>query len=882
MSNIKTNTSEFYEFMKKYKVGPGQKMSHTFMGKPYGRYNIRNNKQTTKKFFNLYNKALEENANLYLIEVHKEYGPIIIDIDMLQQEKSRLYNLETIKLVLETYIKYINKYIDTSNLDYNIYVTEKDNPSSKNDNYKDGFHIIIPDICIKTEIKYLIRQEVVNEFNKNKYFKKLKILNNNEDIFDKAVIEQTGWLVYGSTKPDKKPYLLTHVYNQDLEEQDITNINKYDLPQILSIRNNDEDDILETNFSADKIKEKLKEFNIQKKPKKKGIRRKRQLNLEDIEELRGAISEDKNGNEVREEGLLDMLDPARADNFEDWRDLGFALHNIDEYELLEDWIEFSSQSSKFDNTGNDCEKRWDNFKSNDFTIGTIKYWAKMDNPTKYREWSNKQERKYIQAGISGFTADVAETIFKLKRDQYKCASIKNSTWYEFKDNTWKNIDCGYPIINYMNNELSKKFKKQAEEYDKISESKEEKDKEDYEEKIEAALKVAKNLLDSTFKKKIMEELTYKFYDDKFYEKLDENKDLIAFNNGVYDFNKLEFRHGLPEDYISLSTNINYMEYNENNDQILQVENFFSEIQPEGEMKDYVLNFFSECLQGHQQTEQFNIWTGCGANGKSLAIQLFQEALGDYSTNISITLLTNKRASSNAASPELAKCKGVRFVVFQEPENDDKIHVGHMKELTGGDKISARRLYKEPVDFYPQFKTLLTCNKLPYIPSNDGGTWRRLKVVPFEIEFVDNPKEEHQRKRDNSLKQHIGNWKEPLLSILIHRFKKIHYKKINKLPLDEPVKVKQFTLEYQKNSDIYLEFIKDTIIKTDDSEDKIYDTELYKLFKTWFKESQTDPKIPNRNEFKLNIEEKLKCYKNLGGGRGWEGYKLIDNNIDIDI
>ena len=64
-------------------------------------------------------------------------------------------------------------------------------------------------------------------------------------LIDLLLNKQDGSL-YGSTKPDKKPYLLTHVYNQDLEEQDVTNINKYDLPQILSIRNNDENDILDS------------------------------------------------------------------------------------------------------------------------------------------------------------------------------------------------------------------------------------------------------------------------------------------------------------------------------------------------------------------------------------------------------------------------------------------------------------------------------------------------------------------------------------------------------------------------------------------------------------------------------------------------------------
>ena len=106
---------------------------------------------------------------------------------------------------------------------------------------------------------------------------------------------------------------------------------------------------------------------------------------------------------------------------------------------------------------------------------------------------------------------------------------------------------------------------------------------------------------------------------------------------------------------------------------------------------------------------------------------------------------------------MANCKGKRFLVFQEPEDDDKIHVGHMKELTGNDKISARALFKEPIEFYPQFKTILTCNKLPFIPSNDGGTWRRLRVLEFLSKFVDNPEAPNEFKIDTKLKEKIKEW-----------------------------------------------------------------------------------------------------------------------------
>ena len=883
MSNIKINTNKFYEHMKRNKVNKGQKRTHTSMGYPYGNYNIKN----SDRFFTLYKKALQENTDLHIVEVHKEYGPIIIDIDISQNIINRKYNIETIKLVLKTYNKYINKYIDTSNLDYNIYITEKDKPTKKNDKYKDGFHAIFPDICIKPELQYIIRYEVVEEFKQNNYLKNLNILNDYEDIFDRAVIEQTGWLLYGSTKPDKNPYLLSHIFKKDLKEENINSIHNNELPSLLSIRSKDEDEIIEAKINQSEIDNLINKYNIQKKQKVKGIRRINQLSKEILDKLRGKI--DENG--VKEDGLIDILDPKRADNYLDWIELGWTLHNIDNIELLEDWIDFSSKSSKFDNTGNECEREWDKMKNENKGIGSIIYWAKLDNPEKYNNWLKKQEDAYITKGISGNSADVAEVIFQIKRNNYKCASIKNSTWYEFKNNIWKEIDSGVTIINYMNDELSDKFQEKCNFFNndllnKLTKGDIKKDEDEYnklQDKVNAANKVANQLLDFPFKEKVMKELKNKFYDENFYKKLDENKDLIGFNNGVYDLKILKFRPGLPEDYISLSTNIDYIEYDEHDEYIKQVDKFFSEIQPDQDMKNYVLDFFAGCLQGHVKSEQFNIWTGCGANGKSLAIQIFQESLGDYSTNISITLLTNKRANSNAASPELARCKGVRFVVFQEPENDDKIHVGHMKELTGGDKISARRLYKEPVDFYPQFKTLLTCNKLPFIPSNDGGTWRRLKVVPFEIEFVDNPVESHQKKKDESLKENIENWKEALLSILIYRFNLISYKRKNKILLNEPNKIKEFTLEYQKNSDIYYEFINENIVETNNTTDYIFVADTYDIFKIWYKEAHTERKCPIRNVFKTNIEDKFKKCKKINGKDGWKGYKLIDDdNSDNEL
>ena len=86
----------------------------------------------------------------------------------------------------------------------------------------------------------------------------------------------------------------------------------------------------------------------------------------------------------------------------------------------------------------------------------------------------------------------------------------------------------------------------------------------------------------------------------------------------------------------------------------------------------------------EKQQKVIIWTGIGSNGKSVCINFFQAAFGGYCGVLPITVLTRKQGGSGSATPELADTWGKRFVVFQEPENDDKLYIGRMKELSGSD------------------------------------------------------------------------------------------------------------------------------------------------------------------------------------------------------
>ena len=294
------------------------------------------------------------------------------------------------------------------------------------------------------------------------------------------------------------------------------------------------------------------------------------------------------------------------------------------------------------------------------------------------------------------------------------------------------------------------------------------------------------------------------------------------------------------------------------------------------------DFYGFELDGNHRYVMGDFVVTHNSNGKSKIIDLFEQSFGDYCCKFPVTLLTQKRAASNSATSELARAKGKRFAVLQEPSEDEKLNVGLMKELSGGDKIQARALFKDPIEFKPQFKMVLTCNHLPNVPSDDGGTWRRIRLVEFQSKFVadPDPSNENEFPIDTDLSTKFVDWREHFMSLLIEYFKKYCISGIK-----EPEEVLQCTKEYQKNNDFYLDFIERELEKYDMGFLSVNDA--FSVFKYWVKDEVPGLKI-KKKDFITALDKTLGKRVTVNRLEGYKGYRVKshgdtggDDNDDLN-
>ena len=838
-----------YDFLNLHRhEDPEVKPTHLSYGLFGGKFVL--DKSAKKEFLKIYVEALEAGVKDFsILETQQEYGPIIVDIDLEVPsddyvENSRLYDEGLINNITEKYIDAINKYLDVPE-DQKIFITEKDKPTKKGDDmYKDGFHIMFPSLCIQTSLRHLIRHTVVRMCMDDGTLANYS--NSPDKIIDKAVVSTNAWFMYGSKKPTvDTTYKITNVLNFDMQNiADESNFTKEDIIKYLSIQ--------QSSYAkkyATPIKKEFADSDLDAECERLGIN-----SAVKAEELKFDIPSNKEDDVRRANKYTTMLNPNRAGDYHDWLRVGLALHNIDQC-MLPTWIEFSKKCSKKYKDG-ECEKVWRNFKNPTngcaLTIRSLAFWAKQDDPKEFKAFNKEEFSNNMKKSLNGDTYYLAKCAHSRYSDRFVCSNISGKVWWEFANHKWKRIDDGYTLKLLFSEDFADQYNLEIADISiKLTQSKNF-EREELQSRRTKIDKIVDRLGDTSFKDRLLKECAPLFYDPEFSEKLDSNLHLIGFDNGVYDLEQKQFREGRPDDFITFSTNIDYTEWNFKNPYFAKIDKFFSQVFPNENVKNYVLTVLSSCLSGENRDEKFYVFTGTGQNGKSMLSDLVIAAFGDYYMSCPISLLTRKRGQSNEAGPEKVRMKGRRFGLFAEADEGDKINVGLMKEFTGGDKVLTRDLFKgsqDMIEFVPQIKSFLTCNKLPEVPSNDDGTWRRIRVVDYTSKFVANPTKPNEYPMDTTLKQKIKLWAPAFISYLIHIYNTKYNIMVDGvyLPIKEPQEVMASTNQYKMENDYYSEYISERITVTTDAKPLSIST-IWNDFKSWYSQDHDPKSRPANLEF----------------------------------
>lgn len=262
------------------------------------------------------------------------------------------------------------------------------------------------------------------------------------------------------------------------------------------------------------------------------------------------------------------------------------------------------------------------------------------------------------------------------------------------------------------------------------------------------------------------------------------------------------------------------------------------------------------LSGLTEEHALLFMYGSGANGKSVFGNALADLLGDYARKTRAETLLAKRQDAN--SNEVAALAGARLVVAAELPQERRLNEALVKDLTGGDMMTARFLYKELFEFRPIFKLWLYGNHKPIVRGTDDGIWRRLKVIPFTVTIP--PKE-----RDKKLSQKLRAELAGILAWAVRGFGEWE-----KRGLDEPDKVQSASANYRAEQDTLGQFLAQACEL--DEKALIWASELYTAYERFA--GKGDAMTPQAFGRQLT-ERGFVAGKGTGGIRVWRGLRLAE-------
>lgn len=436
--------------------------------------------------------------------------------------------------------------------------------------------------------------------------------------------------------------------------------------------------------------------------------------------------------------LIDMLDDSRAERYSDWLNLGICIYNVTKksHQGFEMWDNFSKKCSyKYCYTT--CREKWEGMHLGDMTIATLHYWAKKDNPQRYAKYMDNNVQTSIR-DCDGSHSSIARVAYTMLKGRH----VKDSTWFYFDDVLWKTDHETAKLRLNLTYKVCDEFIRHSKIYAKQGKEEEATNPERAIQYLNIANSVkstGKSIRNNTVKTHVVRELVDLMIDPEFINNLDINPNFIAFTNGVWLLKEKKFRPLLPEDMVSKSVGYDYKaERNQTISEIIY--KYWETMHPDEDQRMYMIQSFARQLYGDACMNKFHIHSGYRAdaqNGKSKFFEILCASLGDYAKKFQVQHLTQrKRIEVGKATPDFEEWKGTRILFCEEPNRDDTLNSGVLKDYTGGGEMIYRPLYGGTHRFKPMFKMHLLCNEPPKVEGEDRGIQRRIHKIDYISRFVE--------------------------------------------------------------------------------------------------------------------------------------------------
>jgi len=279
--------------------------------------------------------------------------------------------------------------------------------------------------------------------------------------------------------------------------------------------------------------------------------------------------------------------------------------------------------------------------------------------------------------------------------------------------------------------------------------------------------------------------------------------------------------------------------------------------PDGKPRPELMTFLQRAmgysLTGLTTERVLFILYGTGRNGKSTLLDVVRGLLGDYAMRVPTETLMARRGES--IPNDIARLKGARFVFANETDDGRRLSEALIKDITGGDTISARFMRGEWFDFKPEFKVWLATNHRPTIRGTDNAIWDRIRLIPFD-----------QRIPDAEQDHELGNrLRDELPGILAWAV--AGCMDWQREGLGAPDAVRQATEAYRSSMDVLAAWLDDCCVV--DERVRGPASALYESYKSWC-ETTGERYLPQRTFGQRLAERGFTTSRGTGGKRHWEG------------